>query len=562
MDISLSAKKAYDAYKKIAAKDFLHVTTTQLTVAYNVLCRMRRDEEYKAAIYALGGEGEPLDSLLEKYFLGYNNLHGLDITEILTVFDDPDQAEGSYFIVTTESKGTECNPVALKCGEVCHVKAVHTSRASGEALKVARLHYAVSYDGMEGFEGVLEDADTVELDLTLPHPGGLRVKVMAEDKNRKEILGSETAYIGLLYDIDSIKPTHKAPDDLYDFWRGEIKRLMDVDPLSTTPDGYEGRVTYEYSMPEKNAFSIKKLDAEYLALMRERGLPAPEDEKLSEFDVYELYLKSPGPCPSTAYVSIPKRWTDGEYPMHIVFDGYSAHTPAPILSAGKISIHCTHHGYELCKPDKDYYNHLNGQGILGAYGRGNGKINSDFADIHDCYLLYMLLRNLQMIRFCADERTASVIPGLRESFSGEVLISGGSMGGYQTVSVGGLCELLGEVQSGFKVKKLMPSIPAFCNIAGPLEGRIRTRLHSYEEGCDYFDAAILASFVRADLHIPRVGLGDETCPHTGIAAMVNNIPDGYRKDVNYLQNSSHGYVMDPELQKWYPVIKEEKNEKA
>ena len=551
MDVNLSVKKAYDAYKKVAARDFLHVTTTQLNVVYNVLCRMKRDEEYRNAILDANETGDPLDELIERYLLGYNNLHGLDITKTLTVFDNPDFAVGSYFEIRTYLNGEQCSPIALHRGDVCHVHATHISRDTENILKVPRLRYVVTTDEGNSYGDTVYDTHEVEFDLTLAREGGVRFKIFAEDEDGKVIIGSESAYGGVLYDIEMIKPTHKAPEDLESFWMGELRRLMDTDPLSTVADGYCGRVAYEYDMPKKNCFSIKKVDAEYLAKMKEEGLPTLSDEKLSEFDIYELYLKAPGPCPSTAYVVLPKRADAKSLPLSVTFDGYSAHTPAPIIASDKITIHCTHHGYELCKGDSSYYNALNGQGILGNYGRGNGKVNSDYKDVHDCYLLYMLLRNLQMIRLVADRDKARVIPNLSEYFSGEVMINGGSMGGYQTTCVGGLCELLGRLQDGFKVKRLAPSIPAFCNIAGPLEGFAPTGLHNYEEGCDYFDAAILASFIDADVTIPRVGLGDETCPHTGITAMVNNIPKGKEIDINYLQNSSHGYVQDPELQKWY-----------
>lgn len=551
MDLSSSIKKAYDAYRKVAARDFLHVTTTQLNVVYNVLCRMKKDEEYRNAIYKAAETDEPLDKLIERYFLGYNNLHGLDITETLTEFENPELADGSYFIITTYVDGCERSPISLRCGEVCKVKAVHYSRATESELSMPRLRTVISSDDGTRNEFTTENADRVEFDLTLTTPGGIRFKIFVEDESGKNIIGSETAYGGLLFDIESIKPVFEAPKDLENFWRGEIARLMSTDPISTVPDGYSGRVVYEYGITDKNAYSIKKVDKEYLELMRERALPAPADERLSDFDVYEVYLKAPGPCPATAYLSIPKTAEKNSLDLSITYDGYSAHTPSPILANGKITLHCTHHGYELCKPDKDYYNHLNGSGILGNYGRANGKTNSDYVDIHDCYLLYTLLRNLQFIRFVADPEKAAVIPNLSEYFSGRVIIGGGSMGGYQTVCVGGLCELMAEVQSGFKVVTLMPSIPAFCDVASGQTTRVSTQLHSYEEGIDYFDAAHLGRLIRADLVIPRVGLGDETCPHTSITAMVNNIPSGYKKDINYLQNSSHGYVTDPQLQKWY-----------
>ena len=551
MSYSDAVKKAYAIYDKIKVKDFLHVTTTELNIAYNVLMRMRREEGFREAIYAERKEDEGLDVLLEKYFAGYNNLHGLDITETLTVFDDPDLSVGTYFLVSTEKDGEEVSPIGLKSGESVHVTASLISRLSEKPVIAKRLRYVATTDKGESYEQEVLESDKVEFDLTLDRPGGIRFKVFYENELGRPVIGSETAYGGVLFDIEKIKPTHKAPEDLVPFWQGEIDRLMAVIPTDDTAEGYEGRVSYEYDIPKKNRFSLTSCDGEYLSELRDAGINGGGEERLSDYELYEVYLKAPGPCPSTAYITVPRDCEPHSLPIHIVFDGYSAHTPAPIYSKEAISIHCTHHGYELKKPDKDYYNHLNGAGILGSYGRGNGKPNSDYKDIHDCYLLYMLLRNLQMIRFATDPETARVIPSMLEAYNGRVRVSGGSMGGYQTTCIGGLLELMKVKHPFYEVLDLMPNIPAFCNVAGPLEGRAPTGLHTYEEGVDYFDAAILASLIRADMRIPRVGLGDETCPHTGISAMVNNIPEGVGVTVNYLQNSSHGYVMDPELQKWF-----------
>ena len=52
MSYSDAVKKAYAIYDKIKVKDFLHVTTTELNIAYNVLMRMRREEGFREAIYA------------------------------------------------------------------------------------------------------------------------------------------------------------------------------------------------------------------------------------------------------------------------------------------------------------------------------------------------------------------------------------------------------------------------------------------------------------------------------------------------------------------------------
>ena len=68
---------------------------------------------------------------------------------------------------------------------------------------------------------------------------------------------------------------------------------------------------------------------------------------------------------------------------------------------------------------------------------------------------------------------------------------------------------------------------------------------------EYFDAAHLSAFIDVPVTIPRVGLGDKTCSPNGILSMFNNIPSGVHKEINFLQGSDHGYLPEPDFQKWY-----------
>jgi guanylate kinase len=60
------------------------------------------------------------------------------------------------------------------------------------------------------------------------------------------------------------------------------------------------------------------------------------------------------------------------------------------------------------------------------------------------------------------------------------------MGGYQSICIGGLVTLLNEKRAPIDVVKIVPNIPAFCNIAGHTEGRVKTYLTTYVDGVDYY----------------------------------------------------------------------------
>ena len=552
-----TAIKAYESYKKISKKTFTQVTTTQLNVLYNIVCRARRDAEYAAELEKIDtGVGDTLVGLIEKYFDGYNTRHGLDIRETLTEFLDPEFAGGGYFILKTYIKGddgslTERAPTEFAVGETAYVSATLYSHASNEHMAVKRLYMKSLNDDGISTEAVATDTHTAEFELSCSRPGATKFYVEAQDEKGKTILGCETAYGGVLFSWREIKTAHTPPSDLVEFWEGELDRLLSVDPRDTTPDGYSGCVSWAFDMPKKNRFSMIKFTEEYLDMLRANGYNPPSAKTLATHDSYELNLKSPGPCHASGFLSLPRRAEKKSLPIMVTFDGYSAYGPAPVYHNEYIRLHCSHHGYEMGKPAKGYYFNLSNNGILTNYGRGNGEINSDYKDSRDCYMVYLHLRNLQMLRFVTDPALSGCVENLHEYWNGEIILSGGSMGGYQSAMLAALAPLLRKKSADFKLTSAWCNIPAFCNLAGRTVGRIPTSLTMYEEGMDYFDPAILAHLIEAPIIITRSGLGDETCPSSSIIAFFNSIREGVPKEIRFLQNSSHGYMPDEKDQSWY-----------
>ncbi|MBQ8528377.1 MAG: hypothetical protein IJ459_01430 [Clostridia bacterium] len=550
-------KLALESYEKISKKTFTQVTTTQLNVLYNIVCRAKRDEEYRLELEKLDtGVGDTLVELIEKYFAGYNTRHGLDIRETLTEFVDPEFASGAYFIVKTYIKGsdgklTERAPTEFSSGEVAYVRATLRSHASDEPVAVDRLVMKSVADGEVSTEVTVRNSHTIEFELTCKEPGAVKFNIAALDGQGKGILGCETAYGGVLFSWREIKAAHTPPSDLEEFWRGEIDRLMKVDPTDTASDGYSGRVSWAFGMPKKNHFSITKFTEEYHKMLHDNGYNAPPRERLESHDSYELNLKAPGPCHASGYLSIPKVGEKKSMPIMITVDGYSAYAPMPVYHDKYIRLHSSHHGYEMGKPASGYYFNLSRGGILTNYGRANGEINSDYKDIHDCYMVYLHLRNMQMIRFVTDPALSGFIENLHEYWNGEIMLSGGSMGGYQTAMLSALYPLLRERCAPFKLVSARSNITAFCNLAGRTVGRIPTKITRYEAGMDYFDPATLAHLIETPFVVTRSGLGDETCPSSSIIAFFNSIRDGVPREIRFLQNSSHGYVPDEEVQMWY-----------
>ena len=547
------AEKAYKVYKSCVAKKFKAIPRYDLNTLYNVTCRMKRDAKYAEEIAELKtAEGEPLDLLIEKYFNDYNNLYGLEIRDDLIEYENPEMACGSYFkIESFIYEGGELVkrlPTEFLAGETARVVATLYSHESGAPISAKKISLTGCTDDGEEIKKTFTDCSSFGFDLTLSRPGGLKFKIIVLDDNDKPLLGAELGYGGIVFSRKEITTTHRPPKDLKEFWSKKIDELLLVNPLETYPDAYTGKVQTRYNISERNFYRLIKVDTAYAEKLKSLGQPYPSAEDIEAFNIYEVNLKAPGPCPATAYVSVPKGAEKKSLPIHFIYDGYGVHMSAPVCVNEQISVHATHHGYELAQ-NTDYYKDLFAT-VCGHYCRGNGEVNSDCNDIHDCYPLYIMLRNLQMLRFLTSEKLSSGIELLHEKWNGNVTMYGGSMGGYQTVCVGALAAILRDKVGGFSLTKLDAPSPAFGNVAGSTDKRVTSTFFVYSEGADYFDTAILATLLDTKTNIPRASLGDEACPVTTMTAIYNSIPKEFRGEIRYIQNSSHGYLPDPEHQEW------------
>lgn len=532
------------------------VARKDLNNLYNVSCRMRRDAEYRAILDEIPTvDGKSLEERIEAFFSEYNNLYGLEIRDSLTEFEDPEFAAGSYFklksyLKSEEGELTELAPTDFKKGQTAYVTASLFSHESGAPVIAKELLLTAITDEGVTVEKRAENTSSINFEMTLSVAGYFKFNVKALGEDGEEILGSEMACGGIVFSREEIKPLHESPADLYDFWSAEISRLMKTNPCDETPDGYSGEVEALYDIHNRNKFSLTKLDSAYLQKLRENGQPAPSEEELLKYGIYELVLKCPGPCPSTGYVSVPKCAPDKSLPIFISYDGYSVRSPAPIMKEDSIAVHCSHHGYELGYADSPYYAELR-RTVCGNYCRGNGEINSHFCNIRDCYPLYIMLRDLQMIRYLADKELSSGIEDLHRVWNGEIVLWGSSMGGYQSLSVGGLMSILEKYTFLGDKLTISAGSPAFADVAAGLGSRVRSSMFTYSDGADYFDTAHLSSLITSRTNIFRASLGDDICTATSMTAIYNMIPDFVEKEIRYVQNSSHGYLPDEEHQEWF-----------
>ena len=541
------AEKLFRIYERVAKKEFKRVTTLEMNILYNVSMRAKRDEKYLSDMNKFDtGMGDTLINLIDKFFEAYNVSYGLDIRDSLVLYDDDDMSGGCYFTVETfksTKDGVVPHPATeFMPGDKATVKFTLKSRDSDTPKSVSRLG-AMWRCGTETGEKVAENTANLTVDFTLSKPGYAFAKVVVFDESGKAMSGCDTGFGGVLFDRRGIVMDRRAEKDIEDFWRTEIERLFTVDPMDDTPSDYEGSVLYEFDMPRKNKHGIRRFDREYLDLLRDAGYTPPSEDVLCSHDSYEVYLKSPGPCHASGYLTLPR--VEKKMPIHITYDGYSAYMPMPVYSDNEIRLHCTHHGYELAKPSEGYYKVLSGPGgICENYGRLNGSPNSDYNDPHDCYMTYFWLRNLQMLRYITSRGMTSEIEGLSDRWNGEIIFSGGSMGGYQASMMPALAELMKDKCDPFSIVHSYPDVPAMCNTKGCM-GLTK----SYVPEMDYFDPTNLAHLIKCPVTVTRASLGDEACPVPDIMTYYNALHAA--KEIRILQNSSHGFRPEEDNQIWY-----------
>lgn len=243
---------------------------------------------------------------------------------------------------------------------------------------------------------------------------------------------------------------------------------------------------------------------------------------------YAVSIACAGPHPSTGWLTVPT--APGKYPISVSFHGYGhtypnkGHVVSPLAGDGKtICFNFSPHGYELGR-EPEYYDEFFRSICSG--GRSFGFDEKQNADPENSYFsgyTYRLMRALEWLK-------------TQPEWNGRDLrVSGGSMGGMQSIWAAGLDK---------DVSEAYPAIPWNCDIGGrDTLGRIIDSWYIHETpALRYYDPVNLAKRVNPNcrVEITRAGLGDYCCPPSGVAILYNNLPCA--KKINWVQGSTHGYV--------------------
>ena len=243
-----------------------------------------------------------------------------------------------------------------------------------------------------------------------------------------------------------------------------------------------------------------------------------------ELRVYAVRVECAGGHPVTGYLSVPKRCDSGaKCGARVSFDGYGSGDPKPpkqLWDTWNMEFHINAHGYELGK-DKAYYDEF--LESIKSNGKGYAFDPRQNSDPEKAYFNGMALRVMRALEY------VKTLP----EWDGKTLIaSGGSQGGLQTMWAAALDRDVTEAQ---------PMITWCSDIGKRGEGRQGAEFEpQYTDALRYYDTANHARRITCKVNCTRAGLGDYTCPPSGLAVVYNNLK--CPKSCNWTQGSRHGYI--------------------
>ena len=349
--------------------------------------------------------------------------------------------------------------------------------------------------------------------------GWQRIRLRALDASGNDLTGTVIKEYagGIVVDRDNVTTSIEKPADFESWWAQVIEEELDTCP------------------PE--VISVEQIDnGTYLAYRVYVTAPTLRDSE-------HQFLKS-GDTYVAFNLSFPKAATAGSCFIRANFQGYnmgvggywggSANTILLNVNAHSTTLHETHTYDEISDWEK---------GTSGKYGWDATRT----ADRDDHYFKYMILRDLQAIRFAqlcfGPEGYNKTVDGVDFSqFKGlwdgkNVRSMGTSQGGFQATAIAALCP---------EVTYCETSMTWLCDVAGGAsDGKVKSSFRPARAqntdgryGLDYFDTAFFATMVDCPYKLTVVGAGDITAPVSGIVAMYNNltVPE---KSITFTQGRDH-----------------------
>ena len=232
--------------------------------------------------------------------------------------------------------------------------------------------------------------------------------------------------------------------------------------------------------------------------------------------------------PVTGYLSIPKSADDGKkFPARLETHGYNGDSFAPNkpgwASDNQIVLNINAHGLKLPEFGATEADRKALRWEVRSHDKSYAFDPEQNKDPETAYFNGMVLRVKRALQYLKT----------RPEWNGTDLVaSGGSQGGLQTIWAAGCREGVTRAESG---------ITWCCDL--PWNAKRNGWYIPWVDGLGYYDAATWGKRIPESCRtvITRAGLGDYTCPPMGLAKLYNAIPGG-NKEIHWVQGSQHGYV--------------------
>ncbi len=335
----------------------------------------------------------------------------------------------------------------------------------------------------ESGEAVSSAAEPLKLTTSLNQPGFVRIQVSAFDENDQPLMSK--------IDAGNNKPVEfsggagvevaklesvEEPADFDAFWAKQKARLAQV-PLK---------------------FTLAKVESQN-----------------PEFDVFDVKVDCAGGKPVSGYLSKPKNAAPKSLIAQFGLMGYGWDPAKPHCAQGVVFFNINAHGMENGK-EPAYYEALK-DGALKGYGFKNDENSNP----ETTYFNGMFLRLIRAMEFLKTQP---------EWNGKELQVMGGSQGGFQAIAAASLDQ---------SVSECTVFIPWCCDLGGVTKGRLGGWRPDYVAALDYYDPVNMAKRIHCKTSI-IAGLGDYTCPPSGICVLYNHLKGPKR--LEFVQGGIHSYM--------------------
>ena len=241
----------------------------------------------------------------------------------------------------------------------------------------------------------------------------------------------------------------------------------------------------------------------------------------AKVEVFAVSIDCAGPRPVTGYLTMPAGAKPKSLPAAVNYQGYGTGVQkAPGGGDPKaISFAVNAHGYDLDKAPAYYDEFFKN---IKSNGKGYAFDPVQNANPENAYFNAMALRVMRSLQF---------VKSLPQWDGKNLTAGGGSQGGLQTMWAAGL---------DHDVTMAYPSVTWCCDLGGSTIGRLKGWFPEWVPALGYFDSVNHAKRIKCPVNITRAGLGDYTCPPSGLAILYNVIKAP--KKISYVQGSTHGFV--------------------